>query len=157
MILDHVTLSTRNMAATRAFFEQVFDLRDGFRPDFPFPGHWLYEGAEPLVHLIPAREGASDAAAAAERIDHVAFLRDDYDAFRAKLERLSIPYLPTELPEIGERRLFLRVPGGVLLEVAFRSNRSLSASRSQPRPAIENNRGLRRCFRPTESVSTVAS
>jgi catechol 2,3-dioxygenase-like lactoylglutathione lyase family enzyme len=123
MILDHFTLRTQNLAAARAFFEQVFDLRDGFRPDFPFPGHWLYEGAEPIVHLMPAQAGASDSAAVAERIDHVAFLRDDYDAFRAKLDRLSISYSPMELPELGERRLFLQVPGGVLLEVAFRSNR----------------------------------
>jgi len=126
MILDHVTLSTRNLAAARAFFEQVFDLRDGFRPDFPFPGHWLYEGGEPIVHLIPAREGASHRSAAAECIDHVAFLRDDYDAFRGRLDQLAIAYSPMELPELGERRLFLQVPGGVLLEVAFRSARSAS-------------------------------
>ncbi len=41
MFYDHVTLSTCNMAAKRAFVDQVFDLRDGFLPDFPFPGHWL--------------------------------------------------------------------------------------------------------------------
>ena len=41
-MLDHVTLRTHDLEGTRAFFEKVLDLKPGYRPDFPFPGAWLY-------------------------------------------------------------------------------------------------------------------
>ncbi|MCJ2129773.1 VOC family protein [Methylobacterium sp. E-045] len=120
MRLDHATLRTRHLDAHRRFFEEVFDLRDGFRPAFGFPGHWLYSGTEPVVYLIPARPGSTVPSHSGEGIDHVAFLRDDDAAFRARLDRRGIPYDRMELPEIGERRVFLHAPGGALIEVAFR-------------------------------------
>ncbi|TXM72679.1 glyoxalase [Methylobacterium sp. WL12] len=120
MRLDHATLRTRDLKGHRRFFANVFDLRDGFRPAFDFPGHWLYADGEPVVHLIPARARTHDPVASAEGIDHVAFLRDDHDAFRRRLDDHGIPYSRMELPEIGERRVFLHAPGGMLIEVAFR-------------------------------------
>ncbi|GJE56915.1 VOC family protein [Methylobacterium thuringiense] len=120
MRLDHVTLRVRDLDAHRRFFKAVLDLRDGFRPAFGFPGCWLYAGSEPVVHLIPARPGGAEAAPSGEGIDHVAFLRDDHDAFCERLDHHGIPYGRMELPEIGERRLFIHAPGGALIEVAFR-------------------------------------
>lgn len=133
MRLDHATLRTGDLPGTRRFFEAVFDLRDGFRPDFGFPGHWLYDGDEPLVHLIPARPGSGASAVGGEGIDHVAFLRDDHDAFRGRLDTLGIPYSRMELPEIGERRLFMHAPGGALIEVAFRDRRPTQITRETAR------------------------
>ena len=43
---------------------------------------------------------------------------------RRKLDGLSIPYWRMELPEIGERRLFIRTPTGILLELVFREGRA---------------------------------
>ncbi|MEH3118847.1 MAG: glyoxalase [Methylorubrum populi] len=120
MRLDHATLRTRDLSGLRRFFEDVFDLRDGFRPAFGFPGHWLYAGDEPLVHLIPVRPDAPDPERGGESIDHIAFLRGDHDAFRGRLNARGIPYSRMELPEIGERRVFLHAPGRTLIEVAFR-------------------------------------
>lgn len=129
MRLDHVTLRTRDLPGLCRFFQDVFGLEDGCRPAFGFAGHWLYEGREPLVHLVPARSEASGpSAAGAEGIDHVAFLRDDYASFRARLAAHGIPHSRMELPEIGERRLFLHAPGGVLIEVAFRDRPSVDTT-----------------------------
>lgn len=119
MRLDHVTLRTSDLAATRSFFLEVFDLRDGARPAAiqRIPGHWLYAGDEPLVHLIA---GGGTTGFGSEAWDHVGFRLTDYDAFRGKLERLGIPYNPMNLPDIDERRLFFRAPGGPLIEAVFR-------------------------------------
>ena len=38
-MLDHVTLRTHDLEGTRVFLEKVLDLKPGYRPDFPFPGH----------------------------------------------------------------------------------------------------------------------
>jgi hypothetical protein len=34
--------------------------------------------------------------------------------------RLAIPYSRMELPALGKRRLFIRTPSGILLELVFR-------------------------------------
>ncbi|SDR56996.1 Catechol 2,3-dioxygenase [Rhizobiales bacterium GAS191] len=124
-MLDHVTLRTHDLEGTRAFLESVLDLRPGYRPAFPFPGYWLYANAEPVVHLIPGQ--GSSATRAGEAIDHVGFRLADHDGMRRKLDDLGIPYSRMELPELGERRLFIRTPTGILLELVFREARTASS------------------------------
>ncbi|MEI2297281.1 glyoxalase [Ensifer sp. MJa1] len=119
MQLDHVTIRTGEIAAARAFFETVFDLTVGERPAAirRIPGCWLYSDGKPLVHIIGSYGSGYDGAA--EAIDHVGFRLEGYAAFRAKLDRLAVPYSTMDLADIGERRLFLRAPGGPLLEAVF--------------------------------------
>lgn len=120
--LDHATLRTQELEATRVFFETVLDLQPGDRPDFPFPGYWLYAGGAPIVHLIPGEGGAVDRRG--EAIDHVAFRLSGYEAMRRRLETLGIDYSTMDLPALGERRLFVRTPTGILLELVFRETAS---------------------------------
>lgn len=119
MTLDHVTLRTRDIAGTRDFFVTVFDLVEGARPlDIQrIPGCWLFDDGHPIVHIIGSSGHGSGRPA--EAIDHVGFRRDDYVSFRSRLDRLAIRYSLMDLADIGERRIFLQAPGGVLLEVVF--------------------------------------
>lgn len=127
MVIDHVTLRTQDLRGTRDFMMRVFDLEEGGRPTeiSGTPSHWLYSDGLPLVHIIEAR--GQGLLRAAEFIDHVGFRMGDYDTFRAKLERLGIAYRTTEIPSRNERRIFLRTPGGHLLETVF------------PGPALKHN------------------
>jgi glyoxylase I family protein len=124
MHIDHTTLRTNHLEETRDFFLQVFDLKEGPRPATiaaRIKGHWLYHKDAPLVHLIEsipypdAPIGHSP-----EAIDHTAFFMEDYDGFRNKLDTLHIKYSSMDLPELGEKRIFLRTPTHILLEVVFR-------------------------------------
>jgi len=117
-MLDHVTLRTDDLEATRRFFEEVLELKAGYRPAFPFPGHWLYADGAPIVHLIPGHGGSVDRGG--ETIDHVAFRLADHEGMRRRLDRLGIAYSRMELPELHERRLFVHTPTGILLELVFR-------------------------------------
>lgn len=119
MQLDHVTIRTRDIEATRDFFASVFDMAPGERPELirRIPGCWLYSGGQPLVHIIGAYGDGFDRAA--EAIDHVGIRLTGYGAFRAKLGRLGVPYSSMDLDDIGERRLFFRAPGGPLIEAVF--------------------------------------
>src|ERR1700694_4040071 len=72
MKLDHVTIRTGDLQATRDFFLSVFDLREGERPlaiQRRIPGHWLYSDGHPLVHIIGSQGYGIDRSA--EAIDHV--------------------------------------------------------------------------------------
>jgi catechol 2,3-dioxygenase-like lactoylglutathione lyase family enzyme len=119
MKLDHVTIRTRDLQATRSFFLTVFDLEEGERPLAiqRIPGHWLYSEGHPLVHIIRSQGSGFDRSA--EAIDHVGFRMEGYTKFRNKLDQLGIRYSVTDLADIGERRLFFRAPGGPLLEAVF--------------------------------------
>jgi len=119
MHLDHVTIRTRDLKAARHFFLTVFDLEEGERPRAirRIHGHWLYAAGHPLVHLIGSQDSGLDQPA--EAIDHVGFRMEGYAAFRQKLDRLGIRYSLMDLAELQERRLFLRAPGGPLLEAVF--------------------------------------
>ena len=116
--LDHVTLRTHDLDATRDFLEALLAVKAGFRPNFGFPGHWLYAGHEALIHLIPVAHG--HAGRSGEAIDHVGFRLTDHREALRRLDKIGAKYSRMELPELGERRLFVRTPGGVLLELVFR-------------------------------------
>jgi catechol 2,3-dioxygenase-like lactoylglutathione lyase family enzyme len=120
MNLDHVTLRTADLEGTRSFLESVLDLKPGYRPAFSFPGYWLYADSEPIVHLIPARSSRADRSG--ETIDHAGFRLEGYAKHRDKLDALGIHYSTMDLPELNERRLFVRTPTGILLELVFREN-----------------------------------
>jgi catechol 2,3-dioxygenase-like lactoylglutathione lyase family enzyme len=128
-MLDHATLRTGDLEGTRSFFEAVLGLKPGYRPAFTFPGYWLYAEGEPIIHLIPGRGGPVDRTG--ETIDHVAFRLDDHDGMRSKLDALAIPYSRMELPELGERRLFIRTPTGILLELVFRDRHAAADQASR--------------------------
>ena len=125
MRLDHITLRTGDLKGTRDFLLTVFDeLREGTRPSpiaENIPGHWLYVGKSPLIHLIgsgyPYAPGPSRSG---EAFDHVGIFLTGYDHFLAKLEQLNIRHSTMELPELNERRIFFHTPTGHLLETVFR-------------------------------------
>src|SRR5258705_11328568 len=102
MNLDHVTIRTRDLPATRSFFLTVFGLEEGERPLAirRIPGHWLYSAGRPLVHLIGSQGYATGQPA--EAIDHVGLRVEGYAAFRQKPAQLGIRYStidPGGLPE----------------------------------------------------------
>jgi catechol 2,3-dioxygenase-like lactoylglutathione lyase family enzyme len=119
-MLDHATLRTSDLEGTREFLEALLGLKPGFRPPSSFPGYWLYAGDRPIIHLIPGE--ALRPARGTEGIDHIGFRLTDYDETLARLDALNTPCSRMELPELGERRLFVRTPTGILIELVFRDD-----------------------------------
>ena len=55
--LNHFSIRSLEIEKTSEFFSKVLGLTIGPRPDFPFPGVWLYNGAHDsyanaVLHLI---------------------------------------------------------------------------------------------------------
>lgn len=120
MQIDHVTLRTADLEGTRQFLQDLLGLTVGYRPEFGFPGYWLYQGNEPIVHLIPG--GGSPISRDSEAIDHVGLRLEGYLPFRKRLDEKAIAYSTMDLPKLGERRLFVRTPGSILIELVFRDD-----------------------------------
>ena len=73
------------------------------------------------MHLIPGRSAAVDRSG--ETIDHAGFRLEGYSKYREKLDALDIHYSTMDLPELNERRLFVRTPAGILLELVLGERR----------------------------------
>jgi catechol 2,3-dioxygenase-like lactoylglutathione lyase family enzyme len=109
--LNHANISTTKLDETVAFFE-LLGLKVGPRPDFGFPGAWLYWGDKPVVHLVERAPKAPEGP-----LDHVSFTTPDFDAAMQRLDQLGIPYRASDIPSGFGRQLFVKDPNGVTIEL----------------------------------------
>lgn len=127
--LQHFLVRANSLDETRAFFEGVLGLHDGDRPDFPFPGHWLYLGDVPVVHLVEegfdkdfanymGREvGEKRARDNTGPIDHIAFDASDLEGMR---KRIADKGVDSHEQGIGDlHQIFIRDPNGITIELNF--------------------------------------
>ncbi len=114
--LDHVTIVTGDLEATRDFYVEVLGLEDGQRPPFTFPGAWLYCGPNPVVHLIGDDEAPPPGTGT---FDHVAFRASDYDGVIRRLEAKGVDFNTRTVPDLGLRQIFVHDPNGVQVELNF--------------------------------------
>jgi catechol 2,3-dioxygenase-like lactoylglutathione lyase family enzyme len=115
--IDHYTILTEDLAATRRFYCDFLGLRDGPRPPFDFPGAWLYAGDHPIVHVIAGRAIPPGGTGA---VDHVAFRgQGDPDQLKRKLEEKGFQVASRVVPASRIRQLFLDDPSGVKVELNF--------------------------------------
>ena len=50
--LDHVNIRTARLDTMIAWYTRFLGMTVGARPDFSFPGAWLYAGPDPIIHLV---------------------------------------------------------------------------------------------------------
>ena len=101
--LDHVNLRTHRLKEMVEWYGKVLDMPSGDRPDFPFPGAWLYADGLPTVHLNGCEHVAAQSGDLA--LEHFAFKATDLKGFVARLQR------------IGERFEVAFVPGAPVLQI----------------------------------------
>ena len=80
--MDHFTILTTNTEETVAFYYDVLGFTPGPRPDFSFPGAWLYNGGKAVLHVVEKAaipEGGGV-------LDHIAFFGSDVPSYLAKLK-----------------------------------------------------------------------
>ena len=114
MKLDHVTICAADLDAARDFLVGVLGLQVGERPDFGFPGYWLYLDDKPIVHMMERDAGSDESST---WVDHVAFGPFDFDAKRKELEEAGRPFKVADVPNVALKQIFVEGPGGVRLEL----------------------------------------
>jgi catechol 2,3-dioxygenase-like lactoylglutathione lyase family enzyme len=118
MAITHVTLATRDVAASSRFFQAVFGWRPIDRPrNIPMAAAWLAVAPGQELHLV---EAADFAPSPFEREfgRHVALVHpaDDFDALRERLARHGAELIEPARPT-PHRRLFFRDANGYVFEV----------------------------------------
>jgi catechol 2,3-dioxygenase-like lactoylglutathione lyase family enzyme len=114
--MNHFTVLTDDLDGARAFYARVLGLVEGARPDFAFPGAWMYIGEQPVLHIVAGRGVPGESAGV---IDHIAFSGAGLREFAALLEAEGIEYLLRRLPGMGPWQLFFHDPSGAHVEVDF--------------------------------------
>lgn len=129
--LDHYSIRTTDLESTRRFYTEVMGLEVGPRPDFPFPGLWLYQGRSAVVHVLGIdpdnssglRDYLGDKGLAARpgtgSIDHVAFVGSDLGTMRERFQAAQIPFRERTVPTLNLRQVFLEDPNGITIELNF--------------------------------------
>ena len=117
--MNHFTVLTNDLDATQAFYVDILGLSNGFRPDFDFPGAWLYSEGHPVLHLNDISPTDKPQRPDSGVIDHIAFGSRGFDAIKQHLTRKGVSFRVNEVPNSSRRQIFLTDPNNVLIELNF--------------------------------------
>ena len=134
--LNHSSIRTTDLDATRVFYEAVLGLTVGPRPPFPFPGLWLYNGdhsttVNAMVHVIGIDKndpqglsqylGDRDASSlqGTGAVDHIALMATGLEKMLIHLKTLGVPCRERTVPSLGLHQLFLDDPCGLVIELNY--------------------------------------
>ena len=114
--LDHVNVRTSRVQAMREWYVRVLGMVDGDRPPFPFPGAWLYQEGNAVVHLVGVD---AEPANTDPKLEHFAFAATGLKDFRDKLEKLGEAYDVRVVPKIGIVQFNIWDPDGNHIHIDF--------------------------------------
>ena len=134
--LDHYSIRTLDIEASRRFYTGIMGFTVGFRPPFDFPGIWLYNGAQypettGVVHIIGIDphnpQGLKDylgdrdpvALQGTGSVDHMAFTATGLGDMRCRLQQHKVTFRERTVPALGIHQLFFEDPSGVTLELNY--------------------------------------
>lgn len=133
--LAHYSIRTSDLEASRRFYTEILGFRAGARPNFDFPGLWLYLGQDErdfgIVHLIGIDpdhpdglagylgEKRGEALVGTGILDHIAYLATGWAETRQRCEKMAIDYTTRVVPSLGLLQIFLLDPSGVTIELNY--------------------------------------
>ncbi|HZP75250.1 MAG TPA: VOC family protein [Pseudolabrys sp.] len=118
-LLDHFNIRTRKLKETVAFYEDVLGLENGERPNFSFPGAWMYSNGKPVVHLVDIAPTPEAQKPDSGVVHHVAFVSQGFDAMKTHLSGRSVWFDTREVPGVDVWQIFVRDPNGVMIELNY--------------------------------------
>jgi len=130
--LDHCAIRTTKLQETRDFFVDILGLEDGERPDFPFPGAWLYTNSTAVIHLIGVdpddpsglqryvgSEISTEALQGSGAFDHIAFRANDPSVLTERLKQTDYEYRERQVPNMNLFQIFVEDPNGITIELNY--------------------------------------
>lgn len=119
--LDHINLRTTRLAEMIDWYGKVLGMKPGPRPDFSFPGAWLYAKDQAMVHVVEVKtEPGSDPNDL--KLEHGAFRATGFDDFIAKLDQMGEKYELTRVPTFPIVQVNIWDPDGNHLHIDFHAD-----------------------------------
>lgn len=127
---DHLAFNVAEGEALQAAFADLLGLQRGRRPPFPFPGRWLYQDRQALVHVIEQADSPEP------QLSHIAFsTQEAAEAVLRRVQASGLEHQVAQVPEDGIWQIFVRLPGGLVLELDAPAAGELAISHDYSRHA----------------------
>lgn len=137
--LSHYSIRAIDLEASRKFYTEVMGFTVGPRPNFPFPGLWLYNGDHgsyhnAVVHVVGVDlndpEGLKqylgdrdlESLEGTGTVDHIAFAATGLAEMMTRLKKLGIEYRERTVPALNLHQLFLDDPSDIVIELNYPSH-----------------------------------
>ena len=141
--IDHYSIRTLDVEASRRFYTEIIGLKVGPRPPFDFPGVWLYKGEPPadldnpennygMVHVMGVDtdnpQALVDYMGGAEldtlkdstgALDHIALAVTGRAGMLEQCRRSNVSFFERTVPSLGLHQVFIKDPNGVTIELNF--------------------------------------
>ena len=127
-VLDHFNIRTRRLAETVRFYEDVLGLEKGPRPNFAFPGAWMYSEGKPVVHLVDISSTDEAQKPDSGVVHHVAFVSRGFDGMAQRLKSKGMEYDARQVPGGELWQIFVRDPNGVMIELNYEAAKEQGAA-----------------------------
>ena len=118
-MLDHFNIRTRKLDDTVRFYEDILGLQNGDRPNFSFPGAWMYSEGRPVVHLVDISPTDEQQKPDSGVVHHVAFASRDFNGMKARLASKGMAFDTRQVPGGELWQIFVRDPNGVMIELNY--------------------------------------
>ena len=97
-VLDHFNIRTRKLDETVRFYQDVLGLEKGARPNFAFPGAWMYSEGRPVVHLVDISRTDEPQKPDSGVVHHVAFISRNFAGMKQQLESGGFKHEARQVP-----------------------------------------------------------
>ena len=118
-MLDHFNIRTRRLGETVKFYEDILGLENGARPNFTFPGAWMYSEGRAVVHLVDISPSDEAQKPDSGVVHHVAFASRDFNGMKARLQSKGMAFDVRQVPGGELWQIFVRDPNGVMIELNY--------------------------------------
>ena len=118
-VLDHFNIRTRQLGDTVRFYEDILGLEKGARPNFAFPGAWMYSDGKAVVHLVDISRTEEPQKPDSGVVHHVAFASRDFAGMKQRLESKGMEYDSRQVPGGDLWQIFVNDPNGVMIELNY--------------------------------------
>lgn len=118
-MLDHFNIRTRQLGDTVRFYEDILGLENGDRPNFAFPGAWMYSEGRAVVHLVDISATGEAQKPDSGVVHHVAFASRDFNGMKHRLQSKGMAFDTRQVPGGELWQIFVRDPNGVMIELNY--------------------------------------
>lgn len=127
-VLDHFNIRTRDLDSTVHFYQEVMGLEKGPRPNFAFPGAWMYSEGKAVVHIVDISKTDEAQKPDSGVVHHVAFVSRGFDGMKQRLSSKGMPFDARQVPGGELWQIFVNDPNGVMIELNYEAAKENSAS-----------------------------
>ena len=117
--LDHINVRTTQLETMIDWYTSVLGMHSGERPNFSFPGAWMYAGDSAVVHLVGISGDPATGSETPLKLEHFALRASGCAGFLEHLDAHGITYKRNELTDFRIVQVNVWDPDGNHIHIDF--------------------------------------